>query len=1192
MRGPNNAADNNAALQKQLATSNETLNMFLGGGRQPAWLSGTSPPVASASSLPASRQYKPYSTTPNVTPNDLRNDSSTSTSPCLANTMGMQPPQSHVPATSILPSPSPSEDSIDTNSMTARESAAADQSLYDMLFQASQIQAPPSRKRSLVSYTLAPIKRTRTGENGPPESRVMWTEQPQENDNSVGRHLSGSETIETSISGRLDGPSSTWSAGSLDKIRYQLPPPRDVGLLREAVRPETSSPPLLQQSQPAQSHQSSNQNGPTISPNLTHGQLPSQVASQAPSYLMRRPSQIPLLNEPLQQANPAQQSVRALSATQQEQNFTTPKHQTFNQQQNLLWEQRRHQQMQQQQQQQRHLQQIQQQQRQQQQVEQQQRHQQQIQQQLRHQQQIEQQQQQAYRNQATPNMGPPQQQGQMPPKLPYHKSVCGPKYQAYVTAQKVPFSPIPESRMKVLAEAIESNDMAFLFMHQVLCLYSVDPTTVPQPLRTLPNFDSAVRALDTTLALNSQLEPELVKWFSTFPMPLSEVAMNWLQTYNVGIQTTTRLICGSGTNWNRYHEDCKKRNRPPVASELLNYLGVESPTLMDILFTAVLRSIWGSKDERNPIYPQAQTIFRANRDWFIARLAFGPISEVERVQADNNCIARYNDLYLQMIQNRASARMAGVAQNSPRNALVDQQQMPGLVSDGIVQTPMNDPRNNGIPVANMVLSAQRQPQLLNADPRGPHTLGLQARPPITRLPSQRTFQSTLHPNHSSLRMSQVRPAHGGATSPRLFLPAAGARAPPLPANPTWQASALHQARLRSPDLCQDDILATGPKPMLYQYVKEFALEPKRLELGTVVQRRRFMVSAEMKALIPPTRTSSFPGKPPSRHLTEQSLQFRLRCSKIARPEVPIEEKRWAISDTYWPEYIYLTFNSADLEIRRKLHFGKDLPIDLTDFVIEGENTIHIALNTSPNNAELVQYTFAVEIIGVRNQEMIIGECETRLQPSCEVLSSIKSSLVDDPADDDDIVMVSQNVTVNLFDPISLEQMCNTPVRSKNCVHRHCFDLGTFLESRSRAKPGYPSMVDVWRCPICREDARPQTLLLDGFLMEVRRELVAMGDKETRAIIVQQDGSWTPQPEKKSNHGSRKDTPLRSASISKEPGHSSNPSPAQTPGIPFPNSIPLPNFPFPVTQGRGAQTELEPPPSSKVVPVVDLDSDSD
>jgi hypothetical protein len=746
--------------------------------------------------------------------------------------------------------------------------------------------------------------------------------------------------------------------------------------------------------------------------------------------------------------------------------------------------------------------------------------------------------------------------------------------------------------MKVLAEAIESNDMAFLFLHQVLCLRSINPMTVPQPLRTLPTYDSAVRVLDATLAFNSQLDPELLKWFSTFPMPLSEVAMNWSHTYNIGIQTTTRLIWGSGKNWNQFHDGCKKRNGAPVASELLNYLGVESPTLMDLLFTVVLRNIWGSKDERNPIYRQVQMVFRANRDWFIARLAHGPISEMERARADHNCFTRYNELYQQLRLYRVNSHMAEVAQAAPLDALATQQQMPDVVADPNVQMPTNAPGSNGSTAGNMALPVHRQPQLLNTNPGSPHTFGLQARPPITRNPSQRMSQSLPHQDHAQLRASQVRPLNGTATSPRLFLPAAGARAPPLPANPTWQASALHQARLRSPDLCQDDLLAAGPKPILYQYVKEFALEPKRLGLGALVQQRKFVVSAEMKALIPLTRKSALPGKRPLRHLTEQSLQFRLRCSKRTRPEVSIEENRWVISETYWPDYVYLTFNSEELEVRRKLHFGKDLPIDLTDFVVEGENIVHIALNTHPNNPELEQYTLAVEIIGVKNQEIIIAECESRLQPAREVLSSIRSSLGESPADDDDIVVVSQNVTINIFDPISLGQICKTPVRSKNCGHRQCFDLGMFLESRSRVKPGFPSMVDVWRCPVCNEDARPQTLLLDGFILEVEKDLIAKGDTETRAIIVQPDGSWTAQPEKKSGQGSRKDTPLRAASVSKGPGHSGDPSPAQTPVLPSPSSLPLPSFPFPATQGLAAQVQSEPSPRSRAIPVVDLDSDSD
>jgi hypothetical protein len=53
------------------------------------------------------------------------------------------------------------------------------------------------------------------------------------------------------------------------------------------------------------------------------------------------------------------------------------------------------------------------------------------------------------------------------------------------------------------------------------------------------------------------------------------------------------------------------------------------------------------------------------------------------------------------------------------------------------------------------------------------------------------------------------------------------------------------------------------------------------------------------------------------------------------------------------------------------------------------------------------------------------------------------------------------------------------------------------------------MVDVWKCPICGGDARPYTLQVDNFFVDVRAKLADDNNLGVKAIWISADGSWRP-----------------------------------------------------------------------------------
>lgn len=109
--------------------------------------------------------------------------------------------------------------------------------------------------------------------------------------------------------------------------------------------------------------------------------------------------------------------------------------------------------------------------------------------------------------------------------------------------------------------------------------------------------------------------------------------------------------------------------------------------------------------------------------------------------------------------------------------------------------------------------------------------------------------------------------------------------------------------------------------------------------------------------------------------------------------------------------------------------------------------------------------------------------------------------------DDDLAVVTDNLNISLVDPFTA-RVFDIPARSRHCSHLECFDRDTFINTR-KSVSGPTPMVEEWRCPICKADARPQFLVVDGFFAEIHTELTQSNRlNEARAIQVRIDGSWT------------------------------------------------------------------------------------
>ncbi|KAM4065998.1 MIZ/SP-RING zinc finger domain-containing protein [Hirsutella rhossiliensis] len=240
-----------------------------------------------------------------------------------------------------------------------------------------------------------------------------------------------------------------------------------------------------------------------------------------------------------------------------------------------------------------------------------------------------------------------------------------------------------------------------------------------------------------------------------------------------------------------------------------------------------------------------------------------------------------------------------------------------------------------------------------------------------------------------------------------------------------------------------------------------------------------------------------------------SLRYRLRLCKQDRAVQLVPATEWTVCPSFWPEHIFLACNGQPVRPRRRQHFQHDVPIELSDLVCPGENTIEISLpEFTANMDNCSTYFMGVEVITTLDYEAVRDLVGANEHISVdETIREIQRRLK--PRDSDDIIVEDDHIRVAVADPFSSCQF-KTPVRGVDCKHIECFDLDIWLQTRS-CKPSQdqaePSVIDCWKCPICALDARPVSLRVDDFFAEVQRQLAQSDGVGTKHISIKADGSW-------------------------------------------------------------------------------------
>ncbi|EFQ99721.1 MIZ zinc finger protein [Nannizzia gypsea CBS 118893] len=698
------------------------------------------------------------------------------------------------------------------------------------------------------------------------------------------------------------------------------------------------------------------------------------------------------------------------------------------------------------------------------------------------------------------------------------------------------FQPSEATFIYMLRDACVGYDLQYLALHQLYCL-SVKSSGL------LPDIgEHAMRGITTVTGLicpSTKLSSAYIEYFSSFPSDFSAlVPQN--RPYAAAVEAVKGWAASLITTWPGFFSKVISRGYPPLLDEIITSLGVLSSVMHGIFYSRCVSTLVAN---RAPGLREAwRVILKKNIEFYRNRLkkanTSNPVPEVQ-TQGENK--------YLVMMYQRIGEKHPPRGTSLPVTQPVVPQHTVFHQQPRYNSLPMSQPlrSNHSLPPRPapprpipVLTTGQQQhmrfpgtatsiPQASAFQPRQPI---FQSQPPavvpsVAAAASMATRQAYTPATHqlvtpSTATYNQINsyhlPSYQAYPTPSIqpplqaipqltgtpLFPPRGANALP-PANPSPSAS-HHLAHLRVANVSMSKPESQEPGENLFHSFESFAIPPTSLDWNQCNFQIPFTLSQSQYTTLP--RPLHLPN---TCHITQGVFDgckaYQVKCIRLTNT-LSLTEEKWMAAECSWPTAIYIHINGQEHFFRRKFHFGKDLPVPISRALRQGTNEIKISLIGTPEERRKYTFAIAVEVVNVASHKRTREAVQTLSQP--QSLDIILNRLTNNTVDSDELCFVDDFIAIPLIDPF-MARIFNIPVRTVTCKHTECFDLDTFFDTRlSRVAKGPHGMAEDWKCPICNEDARPKRLLIDQFLVQVRKELAERKQlDDVTSIKVRADKSW-------------------------------------------------------------------------------------